>query len=237
MEKDKDKILRLILGLESDDYRKSTLQLALKQARYLGGVIPGEPSSYTKFMLRRSKEGQDKSKMINSFFVASSDEEMDVLTSLSLYLIILDQLGHIFGPRNKSSNRVKDALEKSIIVSNLTDVELTEIAALRNSISHNFGLASYNTNQNVGVFKYIICFDDDGNQKPVIDAIEKWGGDWCDKNDNTSVHIYPFSFINYVEQILNSFVKQHQEGKLESPLSVEELKTRFTIIISSNQCK
>ena len=231
MENEKNKILRLILGLESDDYRKSTLQLALKQARCLGGVISGEPSSYTKFMLRRSKKGQNKSRMINTFFVASSDEEMDVLTSLSLYLIILDQLGHIFGPRNKSSNRVKDALDKSIIVSNLTDVELGEIAALRNSICHNFGLASYSTSQNVGVFKFIICFDDDGNQKPVIDAIEKWGGDWC---DNTSVHIYPFSLINYVEQILNSFVKQHQEGKLESPLCVEELKTRFTITISSN---
>lgn len=231
MKEDKDLIINLILGIDSSDNRISTLQLAIKQARRLVGIAKGEYASVTKFILRRCKPDIDAEIMVKSFLEAHTDEEMDLLTSMSLYLIVLDQLGHIFGERRNNSNKVKDAIEKSNISAGLISEEINEIANLRNSINHNFGLACYNPDKNVGVFKYIICFDDDGNQKPVVDAIEEWGGNWCDKNENTSVHIYPFSLANYVEQILNSFIEQYQEGNLKSPLSVEELKTRFTILI------
>ena len=238
MGNEKNKILRLILGLESSDYRKSTLQLALKQARCLGGVIPGEPSSYTKFILRRSKEGQDKNEMINTFFDASSDEEMDVLTSLSLYLIVLDQLGHIFGNRSNRSNRVKDAIElKGLSLINyrgrgMTESDLKAISQLRNSINHNFGLANYDPKIQSGVFKYTICFDDDGDNKPVVNSLERWNGDWCDKNEESSIHIYPFSLMNYVEDIYKSYVISYQWNRIQSPLSLEELKTRFTLKVN-----
>ena len=238
MENEKNKILRLILGLESDDYRKSTLQLALKQARCLGGVIPSESSSYTNFMLRRSKEGQDKNEMINSFFDASSDEEMDVLTSLSLYLIVLDQLGHIFGNISNRSNRVKDAIElKGLSLIGyrgraMTESDLNAISQLRNSINHNFGLASYNPQIQSGVFKYTICFDDDGDNKPVANSLERWNGDWCDKSEESSIHVYPFSLMNYVEDIYKSYVISYQWNRIQSPLSLEELKTRFTLKVN-----
>lgn len=238
MEKDKDKILRLILGFESDDYRKSTLQLALKQARCLGGIIPGEPRSYTKFMLRRSKEGQNKKEMINTFFDASSDEEMDVLTSLSLYLIVLDQLGHIFGNKSNRSNRVKDAIElKGLSLIDcrgraMTESDLNAISQLRNSINHNFGLASFNPKIQSGFFKYTICFDDDGDNKPVANSLERWNGDWCDKSEESSIHVYPFSLMNYVEDIYKSYVISYQWNRIQSPLSLEELKTRFTLKVN-----
>ena len=231
MKEDKDLIINLILGIDSSDNRISTLQLAIKQARRLVGIAKGEYASVTKFILRRCKPDIDAEIMVKSFLEAHTDEEMDLLTSMSLYFIVLDQLGHIFGDlRNNNSNKVKEAIEKSNIDSGLISAEIDEIANLRNSINHNFGLACYSPSKKNGVFKYTICFDDDGNQKPVVDAVEEWEGDWCDKSEKTSVHVYPFSLMNYVEQILNSFIEQHQKGTLKSPLCVEELKTRFTLI-------
>jgi predicted outer membrane repeat protein len=47
MEEEKNRVLRQILGIESEIGRKSTLQLALNQARKLGGAIQGEHVSRT----------------------------------------------------------------------------------------------------------------------------------------------------------------------------------------------
>lgn len=235
MEDENNKILRFILGLESDACRKSTLQLALKQARRLGGVTLGESSSHTQFILRRSKEGQDKDEMADAFFDAYSEEEMDVLTSLSLYLIVLDQLGHIFGKHNNKSNRVRDAIDLSFTTAGMSDAELDAIKELRNSINHNFGLSSCRPGSEKGEFKFIICFDDNGNNKPVVEPHLEWNGDWFDKSEDTSFHVYPFSLMNYVEKIIESFASLIQKGKITSTLSMEELKTRFTINICSNR--
>jgi len=233
MKEDKEQILRLILGIENSEDRKSTLQLALKQARRLIGITSKEEASYTLFQRRNSKDANSRDALIDTIFEACSDEEMDILTSLSLYLIVLDQLGHIFGSRSNKSNRVKEALEKSNINTGLKDIELEEIADLRNSINHNFGLACYNPSRNLGVRKYTICIVEDGKQQPIVDAIKEWEGDWCCKNDNTSVHIYPFSLINLIERVIDSYIKQYNDEKLYTPLCVEELKTRFTIRINT----
>ena len=207
MKEDKEQILRLILGIENSEDRKSTLQLALKQARRLIGITSKEEASYTLFQRRNSKDANSRDALIDTIF----------------------ELGHIFGSRSNKSNRVKEALEKSNINTGLKDIELEEIADLRNSINHNFGLACYNPSRNLGVRKYTICIVEDGKQQPIVDAIKEWEGDWCCKNDNTSVHVYPFSLINLIERVIDSYIKQYNDAKLYTPLCVEELKTRFTI--------
>lgn len=229
MKEDKNQILRLILGIETSENRKSTLQLALKQARRLIGITSKEEASYTLFKLRNSKGAKNQDAIADIALEVYIDEEMDIITSLSLYLIVLDQLGHIFGSRSNKSNRVKEALEKSDINTGLKDIELEEIADLRNSINHNFGLACYNPSKNLGVRKYTICIVEDGKQQSVVDAIKKWEGDWCCKNEDTSVHVHPFSLINLIEKVIDSYIKQYNDEKLYTPLCVEELKTRFTI--------
>ena len=165
--------MRQILGIESEIGRKSTLQLALNQARKLGGAIQGEHVSRTQFLLRKVNEGHDAEEIADTLLGSYHDEEMDVLTSLSLYLIILDQLGHIFGKRSDDSNRVKDAINAANVTSKMNEEELNAIRNLRNSINHNFGLANYNPSKGIGLFKYILCFEDDGNQKPVVEPIKK----------------------------------------------------------------
>ena len=234
MEEEKDRVLRQILGMEPEIGRKSTLQLALNQARKLGGVIQGELVSRTQFLLRKVNEEHDAKEIANTLLSSYHDEEMDVLTSLSLYLIVLDQLGHIFGKRSNDSNRVKDAIDAANVTSKMNEEELNAIRNLRNSINHNFGLANYNPSKGIGLFKYTLCFEDDGNQKPVVEPIKKWDGAWSDKEEDTSVHVYPFSLINYIEDIVLSFINQYTKGIIQSPLSADELKTRFTILVNED---
>lgn len=231
MSDNKKQFIELILGIRSESNRKSTLQLALQKARRLAGINVGEEANHAMFITRRSTNESGVSEIVDSFFAAAKDEEMDILTSLCLYLIVLDQLGHIFGPQNTKSNRVKDAIDIGNITANMSDEELNSIKELRNSINHNFGLASHDPWQKKPGKKYTICFNDDGFQKPIIDATEKWDGDWHDKNERTSVHVYPFSLIKYIESVLNSFVQQYLNGVLDSPLCEEELATRFTILL------
>jgi hypothetical protein len=89
MKEENDRIIKLILGIESENSRKSTLQLALKQARRLVGVNHGEHANRVCFSLRNSNEEFDAEEIADSYLRSHSDEAMDVLTSLSLYLIIL----------------------------------------------------------------------------------------------------------------------------------------------------
>jgi len=235
MKEEKDRIIKLILGIESENSRKSTLQLALKQARRLVGVNHGEHANRVCFSLRNSNEEFDAEEIADSYLRSHSDEAMDVLTSLSLYLIILDQLGHVFGEQSNKSNRIKDSLDIGVVVSEMNDKELNAIKELRNSLNHNFGLAGYNPHKDIGVIKYTICFADDGNQKPLVEPTKEWEGDWTDKDDNTSYHVYPFSLINYMEDVILSLTNKYLKGLIKSPLCVEELKTRFTIVESTNE--
>lgn len=235
MEEEKQKILRVILGIEITNDRKSTLQLAITQAHRIMGLDKGDMASYYSFTQRKSKDETDVEKIADTFLLSSQDEEMDILTALSLYLIVLDQLGHIFGEQEeKISNRIAKALEKSEICT-LSQSEMQAIADLRNSINHNFGLANYNPKTGVGTTKYIICFEDSGNRKPIEEAQEKWDGNWNDKRERTSTKVYPFSLINLVEHVLMAFTNMLMKGTLKTPLGVEELKTRFTVLAANNK--
>ena len=250
MEEEKKAILDLILGIEHEEGRKSTLQLALKQARKLVGKKEGKTVSRQTFYERRRNNSdslgevyvsapqelneEQIEEIINDNVEIKSDDEMDVLTSLCLYLIVLDQLGHIFRERTTASNRIKDAIMLSNMVLIYAEQEKEVIANLRNSINHNFGLACYNPPKKNGKTKYVLCIgEDDGKHYPVILPNSEWNGDWSDKKEETSTQIFPFSLMNFAEEVLASFIELHKSESIESPIGVEELKTRFTISINS----
>lgn len=228
---EKEKILRLILGLDFDKERKSTLQLALKQAHRLTGIRTERGASRASWLFRGSENADTPEEMADMALDKYEDESMDILTSLCLYLIVLDQLGHIFGDRSYYDNRTRAAIIKSHLDDkyNLNEADLESISELRNSINHNFGLVSCKKNSSLGKEKYIICFNDDGNNKPISRNLS-WDGDWHDKSEDTSTHVFPFSLMNFVEEVLHKIIELYQRGSVDSPLSVEELKMRFTII-------
>ncbi len=221
MKEKKESILRLILGIGSTENRLSTLQLALKQARRLAVVNPNEIASHHKYVSRNINE-------------EVGVEEMDVLTSLSLYLIVLDQLGYIFGSQISSNNRIGDAIIIANVPTHMNGNEQDAIVNLKNSINHNFSLINYNQLSDIIEQKYSFFFVEDGNQKPIIESKEEWEGDRPDKDNCTSFHVYPFSLINYAEEIIKSIIRLYEKGIIQSPLSVDELTTRFTIIEEKN---
>ena len=250
MKEEKRAILDLILGIEHEKGRKSTLQLALKQARKLVGKKEEKTISRQTFFERRRNYNdslgdeyvsapqdlyeEQIEEIIYDNAEIRSDEEMDVLTALCLYLIALDQLGHIFGKQTNASNRIKDAITRSNTILIHTKQEKEAIANLRNSINHNFGLACYYPDTKKGKMKYVLCIGkDDGKHYPVVLPNSEWDGDWSNKKEETSTQIFPFSLMNFAEEVLASFIELHKSESIESPLGVEELKTRFTILINS----
>lgn len=254
MDKDKKAILNLILGIERSTNRKSTLQLALIQARKLVGkkegeiITPPKPKKQEQFEEHNSEIKQNDNlhnlsevevnEVIKDYSDQDNEEVMKIFTSLCLYLIVLDQLGHIYRSQgDNGSNMIEQAIKKSEAYNKLSpqNAERTSvsIANLRNSINHNFGLANYNPFRNKGNrnYKFTICItEDDGIQQPIKLPIQDWDGDWKDKSDTTSTVVYPFSLMNYIEEVLSSYIEMHKKEAIESRLGIEELKTRFTIV-------
>lgn len=230
MKQEKRHIVNLILGTKTDELRKSTLQLALKQARAL--ICYNGKASRQNLLFHYSLDSEGE-EMLQSVFEADKNENMNVFTSLCLYLIVLDQLGHIFGDRHcKKSNRTGIAISNSQLYNvQEKDLKIKAIEGLRNSINHNFGLACYNPKSDIGEIKYTLCFNDDGDkQDPIVLAKEKWQGNWCDKRKETATYIYPFSLMNLIEKVLEKHITKYTNGEIDTLLCVEELKTRFTII-------
>ena len=227
------KILKLILGIEPFEGRLSTLQLALQQARKLIGINNLEDKvdiNYQTFQCRRPSRDFNANEIVDYAFKAHQEEEMDVFTSLSLYLIVLDQLGHIFGGRCNNSVRIKEAIKKSKSSISFSEEELDAITKLRHSLNHNFGLANYNPTDNKGNIKFEIIMGKIEPQKFIVRPSIPWSGNWCDKSESSSTKFYAFSFINFVEnEVLKSFVEQVRNETISTHLCVEELKTRFTI--------
>ncbi len=229
---DTQKILKLILGIESVEGRLSTLQLALQQARKLIGIddLEGEKKiNYQIFQCRRPSQDSIANDIIDYAFKAHQEEEMDIFASLSLYLIVLDQLGHIFGGRCNKSVRIREAIKKSKTSISFSEEELDAITRLRHSLNHNFGLANYNPTDNKGNIKFEIIMEKNEHLKFVVCPSPPWSGNWCDKSESSSTKLYAFSFINYLEnEVLKSFVEQVRNETISTHLCVEELKTRFT---------
>lgn len=248
MEQNNQNIIELILGLKNDTVRKSTLQLALKQARRIAGFSEGKDVSRQSWNRRGYDRASTKDQIVDIAFGNARDEAMDILTSLCLYLIVLDQLGHVFRKSNRGCNKVGEAITQSEMDKkyHLDAKDVKSIKELRNSINHNFGLASCKCSSKkdkekekvVGKEKFIICFDNDENHKPVERGGDAWDGNWEDENNKksakTSTLVYPFSLMNLAEDVLKSFIYKVRNGTISSPLSNGELKSRFTIIDGSN---
>lgn len=228
---EKKKILRLILGLETDKKRKSALQLALKQAHKLVGFKDDKKINRSSWIFRGTKDSDSPEQLGDTALEKYKDDAMDILTALCLYLIILDQLGHIFGKKSNRNNRIRAAIKLAHNNSG-TVIEIEEIKSierLRNSINHNFGLVSIDEkDHSKGKEKYTIIFNDDGENNPIYH--NDWDGNWSDKSASTTTLVYPFSLMRFIENVLNIISQRYENGEIDSPLSVEELKARFTIL-------
>lgn len=205
------KLLSIDGEFEEDTHRISCFSLALKGARYNMGWV--DLKGEFRYDLSAVKEGLYKSKMF---------------TGITLYLIILEQMGTIL-KKSKSSfqNGIKITLE-SFAVPALSKAEIDAIARLRHSLAHNFGLASKDKQNSNSDLKFCIGFGI--NDELIKLPNQKWKGDYSDKSDETLTKVGIYGFANLAEGIITYCLEEIENDNVELQLSLDEIKARFTII-------
>jgi len=155
------------------------------------------------------------------------------------YLILLEQIGTIFRfinePSCHNNKGIICALKK---FSNLNDEKKTKsIDALRNSLTHRFGLATEKkqnkpdkSDKSDKQYKFILSIE--RNKGIVKLPISPWLGDFSDKSEDTSTTIYMIDFADMVEQIIDKVKNEINLENLELKLKdgVDELYARYTCI-------
>ena len=211
MEQGKKELLEIILGLKIDHKRKGTLQLALESARFYCGY-KGDNYSSVDFMSRQGIID----KIIAECGYSQNAEEGDLFSSLYLYLNCLEQIGNLFCENNqiKGIRRAIDFLPPNT----LSHEEIVAVRVLRNALAHQLGLMGSTY---------------DNNKKKIF----KWDGDCKDKKEETSTLVFVYPFIRMAETIIANAKKAYQDQKLSCLLSIEEIETRYTILIDDSNEK
>lgn len=159
---------------------RSCLTMALRSARKHTG--------------RDINTGKDILGLLTEENVVNDIYYAEYFTGLTVYLILLDQIGCIFKKvgykEGQKTNGIQIALEN---FSTLNPDQIKALRALRNSLTHNFGLTSAEDSRKKAKNKkkeqlYKFCLYYDKNQLPVIPNMT-WDGDYNDKTDNTDTII------------------------------------------------
>ena len=136
MEKEKEDLIKLILGITKKSERFSTLQLALERARYFCGNEGGsEKYSEAKFAFRQN----NLDKLLEGDFPKRNEEIGDIFVSILLYLNSLEQLGNLFYSRENTKNGITDTLNHAsrIGIVDFSDGEMPNaIKRLRHALAH-----------------------------------------------------------------------------------------------------
>lgn len=221
-------LMGIILGLDKEEGRESNFQMALKSARLHTGrnVDTGVASSMTEMECNlRMKNEVQENQLCNS----------ELFTGLTMYLILLEQIGSIFKRTDiEITEGDKEGIKYAMrMFSTLANEEIKAINGLRNNLAHNFGLASDSKGKEGkfknNKYKFILSFS---NDDPIIKlSTKKWDCRYDDKEDDSSTVIGVYAFCNEVENIIKKLTEVYHAGNLEFKLSEEEIKSRFTILI------
>lgn len=222
---EKKEIAELILGLRSDEKRKSTLQLALESAKFHVGIDNGSKLDQATFFFRHHlvERIQEETSLDRC------SDEAELFSALLLYLNVLEQIGALFC-NDKDYGSIVNAFN-AFVPDKLNKEEICAVKNLRNSLAHNFGLVNYNQRTKKPTVKFSICFTDD--KETIVELPRrKWNGSFDDKSDETQCKIYAFPLIKWIEQILIEVKERFKSGTLSFAIEdLEEIKARFTIII------
>lgn len=214
--------MRLILGLEEDEIRKSNFMMALKSARLHTGrnVDTGVANSMAEMEWNSRERNETKE---------NQSYNSELFTGLTIYSILLEQIGSIFERtdilKEEKNNGIINALN---MFSSLSKKEKEAINGLRNNLAHNFGLASDSRFPNRGR-KFILSFSKDA---PIVKLpIRSWNCNYEDKCEDSSTIIGVYAFCNEIENIIKELMNTYKSGNLKFKLPDEEIKSRFTIIV------
>lgn len=196
----KEELIEILLGIKKDPNRKSCLLMAYNSAKTLSTGI-----------------------CIEEFGCI----EAEYFSSLILYLIFLEQVGTIFTMGSSESIGILSALDD---FTTLKEEERTALYYLRNTLAHNYGLATDNKDSNKQNDKYKFTLSYKGN---LIHVPKKsWDNDYTNRDDEVSTTINIFRLMEMVDNIYVSLKKNYKNLGLK--IGIEEIKTRFTVLIDEN---
>lgn len=214
MSKQTNEIKEFLESFLDENNLYSTLIMALRSARKHTGanIFTGTPEKglYTEEILG------------NSLYVS------EYFTGITLYLILLEQIGILFCKKDKDigglENGIKVALKS---FSSLSSNQINAILALRNTLAHNFGLATVKNKHRKQHYKFCLKYDD---EIPVVTINQKWDGDYKDKSDDTITAIGVPQLCALIEDIFKNLKVELQKDNLELLIQdLDEIKARFTV--------
>lgn len=223
----KQHLMKLILGLcPETEHRKSCLMMALQSARYQTGrdIKTGKVAGVSEMLLNVNMHDE---------VLENGMEEAEMFTGLTLYLILLEQMGILFGKTDKG-NGIKRILNTvgNKISSGLNKEQIDAICDLRNTLAHNFGLATeyyYNKKEKIPHRKFTLLFNDDA--PAVCLPKQEWDGQFSNKHGDTATEISLPALCDLVEEVFCEIRVLCEGGELKLNLEESEAETRFTIRI------
>jgi hypothetical protein len=210
------KLLDIKQPMSEKPNRFSTIVLLIKSARKLFGCD--------------LETGTYKMSELNEENFINGTYQSFQFTGLINYLILLEQLGSIFKPKDQIKLIQTNGIFCSLkYYSNLSDDKIQAIKSLRNSLTHKFGLAT-EKKPNIGKpRKFIISIE---NNPEIINLPkDNWDGNFNDKSDNTSTIIYAIELVKIIESIYQKIIEDNNSENLELVLEdgIPELNSRYTI--------
>lgn len=219
MHLEENHIIKDLLSLKvTKDGSRSCLTMALKSARRHTGRNPFT-ADFTN-------------SLVNDEIFESDSLHSEYFTGLTIYLILLEQIGCIFKKKGYNegakSNGIRIALENF----SKSDKDLINaIRALRDSLVHNFGLTNSENprSKNKGqLFKFTLLFN---NSTRAILPNLKWSGDYNDINESNNSIVGVQELCELVESVFLNLVIEFEKDNVELRIkNINELKARFTIL-------
>lgn len=197
--------------------RFSTIALLLKGSRKLFGCD--------------LETGEYKMNELNEENILDQTYHSFQFTGLINYLILLEQLGSIFKPKNitsiKQTNGIFCALK---FFTSLSEEKIKAVKSLRNSLTHKFGLATERNPREKPPRKFILSIERD--EEIVLLPNTDWDGTFSDKTDFTCTTIFIIDLVALIEKIYQEVKAQLISNNLEiiSSGGINEIKARYTII-------
>ncbi len=216
---DTEFIKKFLTQREIEPKRNSCLVNALEDARFLSGRHPKTGINREIVWVNMNE------KEMNEKVVYASNSFLGLIG----YLILLDMIGSIFVAKK---NTIYKTLEK---FSTLNDKERDVVVALRNSLTHNYSLINipfYKQEDETKLHKFELIYLDTPFVISIPSELNKWKRkDFNNKNDESNTQIGVKKLIDEFEKVYSNLKEEYNNGNvsLSNGISVEELKSRFTI--------
>jgi hypothetical protein len=148
------------------------------------------------------------------------------------YMAILDQIGTCFKPKSVTTINRNTIFKALKYFSQLPDLEIDALYALRCAFAHDYSLYNINPNKPNLTHHFAVC--QSPALKPVTLPQNQWDGDYSKKNLNNRTLINLETFGNTVELVCAKLIEHANNNDIEIVLTngSDELLQRYSFYSS-----